>query len=139
MKAPIFLYYELNNFYTNHRDFVRSKSYPQLRGEVHYDTRTSDRCQGASLVKEIFDNDSSKYISWKGKPLKGDDFANPCGLIAKSFFTDTYKLLNSNGNVIKINETGISNEYDRTYMFKRYNESETKQWINVEDGILALM
>jgi hypothetical protein len=35
IKAPIFLYYELNNFYMNHRDFVKSRIYPQLRGDVH--------------------------------------------------------------------------------------------------------
>jgi hypothetical protein len=134
MKAPVYFYYELNNLYMNHRDFVRSRSFPQLRGEVHNDTKTADKCQGASLVKEIFDNDKSKYISWKGKPLKGDDFANPCGLIAKSYFTDTFRLYNNKGQNIKINETGISNEYDRTYMYKRYNESETKQWIDVENG-----
>jgi hypothetical protein len=120
MKAPIYLYYELNNFYMNHRDFVKSRSYPQLRGEVHDDSKTAKRCQGASLVSEMFDKDVSKYKTWTGKPLKGDDFANPCGLIAKSYFTDTYKLFDSKGVAININDKNISNDYDKTYMFKRY-------------------
>ena len=33
MKAPIFVYYELENFYQNHRRYVKSRSYEQLRGE----------------------------------------------------------------------------------------------------------
>ena len=35
---------------------------------------------------EIFDNQTSKYLTYWNKTLKGDDFANPCGLHAKSFF-----------------------------------------------------
>jgi hypothetical protein len=33
MEAPIFVYYELENFYQNHRRYVKSRSYKQLRGE----------------------------------------------------------------------------------------------------------
>lgn len=33
MIAPIYLYYELRNFYQNYRLYVRSRSYAQLRGE----------------------------------------------------------------------------------------------------------
>lgn len=136
MKAPIFLYYELDNFYMNHRDFVKSRSYPQLRGEVHYDNKVALRCEGALFMSEIFDNDTSKYKTWSGKRLKGSDVANPCGLIAKSYFTDTYTLLNDKAIAVTINEIGISNDYDRQYMFKRYNESDTRQWIDVENGKL---
>jgi hypothetical protein len=35
MKAPVFLYYELENFYMNHRKFVKSKVWKQLKGEIH--------------------------------------------------------------------------------------------------------
>ena len=31
--APVFIYYELNNFHLNHRDIVKSKIWAQLRGE----------------------------------------------------------------------------------------------------------
>ena len=33
MKAPVFVYYELDNFYQNHRRYVKSRSDDQLRGE----------------------------------------------------------------------------------------------------------
>jgi hypothetical protein len=35
MPAPVFFYYELDNFYLNHRDIVKSKSWSQLRGEIN--------------------------------------------------------------------------------------------------------
>jgi hypothetical protein len=30
---PVFVFYELTNFYTNHRSYVKSKVYQQLRNE----------------------------------------------------------------------------------------------------------
>ena len=35
MPAPVYFYYELDNFYLNHRDIVKSKSWAQLRGEIN--------------------------------------------------------------------------------------------------------
>jgi len=43
-------------------------------------------------MKEIFNNDSSKYISITGEKLKGDDYALPCGLIAKAFFNGKFTI-----------------------------------------------
>jgi hypothetical protein len=44
-------------------------------------------------MKEIFNNDSSKYISITGEKLSGDDYAYPCGLIAKAFFNGNFILI----------------------------------------------
>jgi len=33
LTPPIYIYYKLENFFTNHREYVKSKSYKQLRGE----------------------------------------------------------------------------------------------------------
>ena len=33
ISAPIYVYYELDNFYSNHKDYVKSKNFAQLRGE----------------------------------------------------------------------------------------------------------
>lgn len=135
MKGPVYLYYEIHNFYMNHRDFVKSRNFAQLRGEVHVDSNNNSRCEGAKYVKEIFDYDESRYKTFTGKPLSGDEFANPCGLIAKSYFNDTYKMYDSNGKNLGIDETGIANNYDKEYMFKRNPDADTLQWIDVENGI----
>ena len=53
-----------------------------------------------------------KTISVTGKVLDPEDNANPCGLIAKSFFNDTYtmkRIFNSTFNdTIKIDEKNIA-------------------------------
>merc|ERR1711916_286849 len=33
MKAPVYVYYELTNYYQNHRRYVKSRNDAQLRGE----------------------------------------------------------------------------------------------------------
>ena len=38
--------------------------------------------------------------------------ANPCGLVAKSFFNDTFKLYNESGREVLLNEKGIAWDSD---------------------------
>jgi hypothetical protein len=45
--------------------------------------------------------------------------ANPCGLIAKYVFNDTYKLKDPNGNRIYINEDIIIHPSDKGKKYKR--------------------
>lgn len=33
LKSPVYVYYEIDNFYNNHREYVKSKSWGQLRAE----------------------------------------------------------------------------------------------------------
>jgi hypothetical protein len=71
MKAPIYLYYGLQNFYQNHRRYVASRSDAQLRGEV-VDTYSSlSACD--PRLSEGDSTDPSKFFL-------------PCGLIAWSLF-----------------------------------------------------
>ncbi len=132
--GPVYFYYEINNFYMNHRDFVKSRSFSQLRGEENVNSSNNSICEGAIYMSEMFDNNTARYKTYTGKPLKGSDFANPCGLIAKSYFNDTeFKIINSKGEEQVIDEKNIANEYDVKYMFKRNEKSEDLQWIDVEN------
>ncbi len=67
MKAPVFLYYRLTNFYQNHRRYVKSLSAPQLKG---VDVAKNSLGDCAPLIGP----DNSDLIYY------------PCGLIANSFF-----------------------------------------------------
>jgi len=67
MKAPVYFYYKLTNFFQNHRRYVKSRSDNQLRGAV--DTTNCD---------PLTTNGGLDYY--------------PCGLIANSMFNDTLKL-----------------------------------------------
>jgi hypothetical protein len=138
MVAPVYLYYELENFYSNHRDFVKSRLYPQLRGDIHVDSSNNSKCEGARFVKEIFDYDETKYKTFKNETLKADDFANPCGLIAKSYFNDTYELYADDQVRVAVDETMIANNYDRDYVFKRHSDFAKLQWADVENGKIVI-
>ncbi|CAK9318019.1 unnamed protein product [Citrullus colocynthis] len=69
MKGPVFIYYQLDNFYQNHRRYVKSRSDKQLRSKAaEADTKT---CAPEATIGQ-------------GAPIV------PCGLIAWSLFNDTY-------------------------------------------------
>ena len=67
MDKPVFFYYKLTNFYQNHRRYVKSRSDVQLSGSDPKDVSTCD-------------------------PLEKHNGVNlyPCGLIAASYFDDTF-------------------------------------------------
>ncbi|KAF8390855.1 hypothetical protein HHK36_023154 [Tetracentron sinense] len=94
MKQPIYVYYQLDNFYQNHRRYVKSRSDEQLRDSKNEnDTSACDP-----------EDDSN------GLPVV------PCGLIAWSLFNDTYSFSRNNQN-LTVNKKGISWKSDREHKF----------------------
>jgi hypothetical protein len=75
MKAPVYVYYELDNFYQNHRRYVKSRADTQLRGDDKF------------FVTGCEPRDKGSCTSKGGK--KGECAVYPCGLIAWSVFNDT--------------------------------------------------
>ncbi|KAL5100662.1 hypothetical protein RYX36_004990 [Vicia faba] len=97
MKAPIFVYYQLDNFYQNHPRYVKSRSDDQLRNKK--DDKSVSTC-------------------------KPEDFVNgsaivPCGLIAWSLFNDTYSF-SIKGTNLTVNKSGISWKSDREHKFGKH-------------------
>ncbi|KAL3851001.1 hypothetical protein ACJIZ3_012883 [Penstemon smallii] len=97
MSQPIYVYYQLDNFYQNHRRYVRSRSDQQLRSPEN--ARETGSCSPEDTV--------------------GDTAIVPCGLIAWSLFNDTYHFTSNNGGQIPINKRGISWQSDRERKFGR--------------------
>lgn len=135
MKEPIFFYYEIENFYQNHRRYINSRSSTQLAG---------DSATTSSEIKTLQDACSPVVTNAEmGKTLAVDGtttlttsaIAIPCGLIAKSFFDDTYALYQSDGTTqITIDETNIAWPSDKDNKFKNPSPyDKTKQWISMED------
>ncbi|CAH9133534.1 unnamed protein product [Cuscuta epithymum] len=94
MQSPVFIYYELDNFYQNHRRYVKSRSDKQLRSpESEYDTKT--------CAPESMNNN---------KPIV------PCGLVAWSLFNDSYGFKISDKEV-PINRKDIAWGSDRRHKF----------------------
>ena len=111
IEKPIYVYYQLDNFYQNHRRYVKSRSYQQLMGQdLDYDS-IKDDCnpivQNKDISAELYsvaEREAKAEAIAKGEeytmtPLSGDAVANPCGLVAKSFFTDTFELCEKNPGI----------------------------------------
>ncbi|KAI6170240.1 hypothetical protein M3Y98_01219100 [Aphelenchoides besseyi] len=64
-KGNVYFYYQLNNFFQNHRRYIKSRSNPQLAGDIKY------CCQPYDYQK----------INGTNIPIA------PCGMIANSMFT----------------------------------------------------
>ena len=79
MEGPVFVYYELDNFYQNHRRYVKSKNVNQLQGDTVSYSDISD----CSPIK--YNSDLRKYRGISDSLADGD-LASPCGLIAASYF-----------------------------------------------------
>lgn len=100
MKKPVYVYYELTNFYQNHRRYVKSKNDDQLAGKVITD------------VSKLSDCDPLKTDAASGLIL------HPCGLIAASYFNDTISLSSSSiSNGYSMSESNIAWDTDRTKKF----------------------
>jgi len=114
IKGTLYFYYQLDNFYQNHRRFVKSQNVVQLRGEgstVKFDA-LSHNCDPVTINKHLWDHQKysvkgrnlalknkeiitdpahkDKYAPYK---LRDEDVAYPCGLIARSVFNDTFQLM----------------------------------------------
>uniref|UniRef100_A0ACD5TTT7 Uncharacterized protein n=1 Tax=Avena sativa TaxID=4498 RepID=A0ACD5TTT7_AVESA len=94
MKRPIFLYYQIGNFYQNHRSYASSRNDRQLlyknahlKKECNPETHTTD---GAPIV--------------------------PCGLVAWSLFNDTFTV-DVNGETTEVNKHDIAWASDKNNKF----------------------
>lgn len=126
MKQPIFVYYQLENFYQNHRRYVKSRDYQQLMGEEVTKEDVSSSCDPIITNADLA-NMGIKYYFWSDEldvtfeygentPLVPGDVAIPCGLIAKSMFNDTFALYSeeslAENTKINIDEKNIAWESD---------------------------
>ena len=96
VKAPVYFYYRLTNFYQNHRIYVKSRDNRQLSGN--------------SLKADELTNDCEPYKKVGDKPIA------PCGTIANSMFNDTF-LMEINSNPVSMDKTSIAWKTDHDIKF----------------------
>ena len=130
--GPVYFYYELGNFYQNHRRYVQSVSYPQIRGKV-----LTNSSSELSQCEPIFYNYQTGYnTSVDGTPLDPYAVAAPCGLVAKSVFNDSYTLYSVKDTVktnITFNSNNIAWKTDIEKFKNQPGDWEKTQWVNIED------
>ncbi|XP_051208990.1 ALA-interacting subunit 3 isoform X2 [Lolium perenne] len=98
MKGPIHIYYQLENFYQNHRRYVKSRSDQQLRSKDYKDPKAVIK----SCDPEATTGDGSLIV--------------PCGLIAWSLFNDTYAF-SVNKKEVQVNKKNIAWASDKNSKF----------------------
>ena len=126
MSKDVYVYYCMKNFYQNHRRYIKSKSNKQLKGNWLEESDIDDDCDPIKLNKDLYEG-----ITGLNKTvLDPEGVAHPCGLIAKSFFNDTFVLKKGDNDEIVIKEEGIAWSIDK----KKFKNSPNrdKQWIDVE-------
>lgn len=130
--SPIYFYYQLDGFHQNDNRYISSKSYSQLSGNIIDNDHAEKDC--FPIIKNSELPNGTKSLS--GKELSPSEVAFPCGLIARSFFNDTYELYDSTfKDRIFINETNIALEYDRDLLYKLPDNTsnfiiEDNLWMN---------
>lgn len=126
MKAPIIVYYKLEGFFQNHRRYVKSKSIEQLLGNSWKD---KGECTPIITNKDMGFEENKSSISENNDTLSKGEIAVPCGLIAKTYFNDSFKFSRGNEE-IKVNQNNIAFPKDKE-LYK--NAKKEKQWIDIED------
>ncbi|KAK9118003.1 hypothetical protein Scep_016096 [Stephania cephalantha] len=95
MKSPVYIYYELDNFYQNHRRYVKSREDKQLRSKKY---------------EHVIKNCDPEATTSNGSVIV------PCGLIAWSLFNDTYGF-SVNSKAVEVNKKNIAWKSDRDSKF----------------------
>jgi hypothetical protein len=128
MDSPIFFYYEIKNMYQNHRKYFKSRDILQLMGEDRSKSDIRSNCEPVVTMDDL-------GFYTKGLTLDDDSPANPCGLLAKSYFNDTFSLLKPDSDdEVYIDQHDIAWDVDKDDKFERSDDSKTEQWIDVENG-----
>ena len=118
---PVFVYYQLDGFFQNSRRYVKSKNIDQLRGK----TDSTDDCEPAETNAQM---GVTKALD--GSNLTAGANAIPCGLMAKTFFNDTYSFKIDN-NIINVDDSDIAFDKDKD-LFKE-NKYISRQWQDLTD------
>lgn len=125
---PVFIYYQLSNYYQNHRLYVRSRSYTQLHNGKNSQTEL-DRCVPAKYNKDF----ESYTPKTRYDKLNPDSVAIPCGMIARSVFNDTYTIKEYSEYV---DHDDIVYESDKDIWI---NGDKKKQWRDIDDNLRVWM
>lgn len=103
------LYYQLDKFYSNHRNFVKSRIYKQMRGN-DMEVSKIGQCDPVKTNKDV----KTTLTTRAGGVASPDEAAYPCGLAAKYIFTDSYILYNNVSTQIGVKDTDISLHFDKS-------------------------
>ena len=124
-------YYEINNYYQNHKRYLKGVNENQLKGFNVQKNELINECRNALTNKEM---NITKSIDSK-KKLNPNEVSIPCGVFAKSYknIKSLEIFLNSNKSydIIHLNEQNITWESDKEIKFKNTKNNIDKQWVDM--------
>ncbi len=123
---PVFVYYQLNGFYQNSRRYLKSRDISQLTGDDPY---SHDDCEPAETNEEMGFDENRTAMDGSTTLIKKET-AIPCGLVAKTFFNDTFKFY-INDKDLPVDESNIAFDRDKKIYNKEIDPS--KQWISLKN------
>lgn len=126
LDAPIFVYYEVRNMYQNHRLYTKSRDPKQLMGATRTYSEIETNCDPIITMEDLGLDVNISYTSGQ--------VASPCGLIARSYFNDTFSLLKPQTyEPVEILQDGIAWPIEKSDKFIHQENWQTDQWIDVEN------
>jgi len=140
IEGPVYVYYQLENFYQNHRRYVKSRSNEQLLGATLPIGKEQIDEDLADCAPILTNAQAEVTKSVNGKILDPEGAAYPCGLVAKSVFNDTFTLYSKDPSVpgfdpaidnVTIDDSDIAWESDRTYKFFNIKGATEEEWQSV--------
>lgn len=141
LEPPIDVFFRIENFYINHKDFVRSKSYDQLRNKFDANS-TIKNCEGVEYMYQtnlISNSNNTEFYSFdKSTKLLNTSRAYPCGLFPKYFFNDYFEVHLDN-KIIPIDSTNFLSWLGNSILYKNHDNATQIQYINIEDRKLNVI
>lgn len=120
--APAYLFYVVTNLHQNYREYVKSRSFPQLRG-IAPTTRGEVRDCWPLLYRPDFANRTIGFF--EENKFRPSEIRNPCGLSAFSRFNDSMSICadwnNQTGKCrasIPTSQKGIAWKSDRLHKYR---------------------
>nr|CAD1841546.1 unnamed protein product [Ananas comosus var. bracteatus] len=140
MKAPIYIYYELDNYYQNHRRYVKSRSDKQLRHGLEYKDTSSckpeEKSNGLPIVPCEWNT------NWRRKTQPESSVRGPHCVDARrcsSKFRKLYGVIEENLEANEVIEVRVANNYN-TYSFggKKKLVLTTSNWLGGKNNFLGI-
>lgn len=120
------VYYQLENFYGSHKNYIASRSFEQLRGE-----KLDDKSECSPIEEN--DDIESPLDSYNGSgELEGDATAYPWGLAAKYVFKDEFTLVEGLSTSVSIDQSDVAIYVDKHSRFDNSNNID-QQWLDMSE------
>lgn len=110
---------------------MKSKDAKQLAGQTRSVAEITDSCTPVVTNENLF-NTTTFFGTNTLVSTNPAAPAIPCGLIAKSVFTDTFSVTDPNGTPVNIDDSNIAWESDVKWKYANTADM-SQQWLNMTD------